>query len=115
MTKQISSILIANRGEIALRIIRACRELDIKSVSIYSDEDTRSIHVKRADAAYHIGPAAPSQSYLNMNKIIEVAISAGVDAIHPGYGFLSENETFAELCEKNNIIFIGPKSVAIDI
>lgn len=115
MTKQISSILIANRGEIALRIIRACRELDIKSVSIYSDEDTRSIHVKRADAAYHIGPAAPSQSYLNMNKIIEVAISAGVDAIHPGYGFLSENETFSELCEKNNIIFIGPKSVAMDL
>jgi acetyl-CoA/propionyl-CoA carboxylase len=115
MTKQISSILIANRGEIALRIIRACRELDIKSVSIYSDEDTRSIHVKRADAAYHIGPAAPAQSYLNMNRIIDVAISAGVDAIHPGYGFLSENETFAELCEKNNIIFIGPKSVAMDL
>ena len=115
MTKKISSILIANRGEIALRIIRACRELDIKSVSIFSDEDTRSIHVKRADAAYHIGPAAPSQSYLNMNKILEVAQSAGVDAIHPGYGFLSENETFAELCEKNNIIFIGPKSVAMDL
>jgi acetyl-CoA/propionyl-CoA carboxylase len=115
MTKQISSILIANRGEIALRIIRACRELDIKSVSIYSDEDTRSIHVKRADAAYHIGPAAPAQSYLNMNRIIDLAVSAGVDAIHPGYGFLSENETFAELCEKNNIIFIGPKSVAMDL
>ena len=115
MTKKISSILIANRGEIALRIIRACRELDIKSVSIFSDEDTRSIHVKRADAAYHIGPAAPSQSYLNMNKILEIAQSAGVDAIHPGYGFLSENETFAELCEKNNIIFIGPKSVAMDL
>lgn len=115
MTKKISSILIANRGEIALRIIRACRELDIKSVSIFSDEDVRSIHVKRADAAYHIGPAAPSKSYLNMNKILEVALAAGVDAIHPGYGFLSENETFAELCEKNNIIFIGPKSVAMDL
>jgi acetyl-CoA/propionyl-CoA carboxylase len=115
MTKRISSILIANRGEIALRIIRACKELDIKSVSIYSDEDTRSIHVKRADAAYHIGPAAPSQSYLNMNKIMEVAVAAGVDAIHPGYGFLSENETFAELCEKKNIIFIGPKSLAMDL
>lgn len=115
MTKKISSILIANRGEIALRIIRACRELDIKSVSIFSDEDVRSIHVKRADAAYHIGPAAPSQSYLNMNKILEVALAAGVDAIHPGYGFLSENETFAELCEKNNIIFIGPKSAAMDL
>lgn len=115
MTKKISSILIANRGEIALRVIRACRELDLKSVAIYSDEDTRSIHVKRADSAYHIGPAAPAQSYLNMNKIMEVAIAAGVDAIHPGYGFLSENETFAELCEKNNIIFIGPKSVAMDL
>lgn len=115
MTKKISNILIANRGEIALRIIRACRELDLKSVAIYSDEDTRSIHVKRADFAYHIGPAAPAQSYLNMNKIMEVAISAGVDAIHPGYGFLSENESFAELCEKNDIVFIGPKSLAMDL
>lgn len=115
MTKKISSILIANRGEIALRIIRACRELDLKSVAIYSDEDTRSIHVKRADSAYHIGPAAPALSYLNMNKIMDVAIAAGVDAIHPGYGFLSENETFAEMCEKNDIIFIGPKSLAMDL
>jgi acetyl-CoA/propionyl-CoA carboxylase len=115
MTSKISSILIANRGEIALRIIRACRELGLKSVAIYSDEDTRSIHVKRADSAYHVGPAAPAQSYLNMNKIMEIAIAAGVDAIHPGYGFLSENETFAQLCEKNNIIFIGPKSLAMDL
>jgi len=107
MSKQISSILIANRGEIALRIIRACKELEIKSVSVYSDEDKTSIHVKRADEAYHIGPAAPAQSYLNMSRIMEVATNAGVDAIHPGYGFLSENETFAELCEKNNIIFIA--------
>ena len=115
MSKQITSILIANRGEIALRIIRACKELEIKSVSVYSDEDKSSIHVKRADEAYHIGPAAPAQSYLNMNRIMEVAIKAGVDAIHPGYGFLSENETFAELCEKNNIIFIGPKSLAMEL
>ena len=115
MSKQITSILIANRGEIALRIIRACKELEIKSVSVYSDEDKSSIHVKRADEAYHIGPAAPAQSYLNMNRIMEVAAKAGVDAIHPGYGFLSENETFAELCEKNNIIFIGPKSLAMDL
>ena len=115
MSKQISSILIANRGEIALRIIRACKELEIKSVSVYSDEDKNSIHVKRADEAYHIGPAAPAQSYLNMNRIMEVAAKAGVDAIHPGYGFLSENETFAELCEKNNIIFIGPKSLAMEL
>ncbi len=115
MSKQISSILIANRGEIALRIIRACKELELKSVSVYSDEDKSSIHVKRADEAYHIGPAAPAQSYLNMNRIMEVAIKAGVDAIHPGYGFLSENETFSELCEKNNIIFIGPKSLAMEL
>ena len=115
MSKQISSILIANRGEIALRVIRACKELELKSVSVYSDEDKSSIHVKRADEAYHIGPAAPAQSYLNMNRIMEVALKAGVDAIHPGYGFLSENETFAELCEKNNIIFIGPKSLAMEL
>src|ERR1044072_1759476 len=115
MSKHITSILIANRGEIALRIIRACKELERKSVSVYSDEDKSSIHVKRADEAYHIGPAAPAQSYLNMSRIMEVAAKAGVDAIHPGYGFLSENETFAELCEKNNIIFIGPKSLAMDL
>ncbi|MEJ7641538.1 MAG: acetyl-CoA carboxylase biotin carboxylase subunit [Candidatus Nitrosocosmicus sp.] len=115
MSKRINSILIANRGEIALRVIRACRELEIKSVSIFSDEDASSIHVKRSDKTYHVGPASPSQSYLNMNKIIEIAVSAGVDAIHPGYGFLSENETFVELCEKNNIIFIGPKSHAMEL
>ena len=115
MSKRISSILIANRGEIALRVIRACKELDIKSVSIYSDEDVSSIHVKRSDKTYYVGPSSPAKSYLNMNRIMEIAISAGVDAIHPGYGFLSENETFAELCEKNNIIFIGPKSPAMDL
>ena len=115
MSKRINSILIANRGEIALRVIRACKELDIKSVSIYSDEDVSSLHVKRSDKTYYVGPASPSKSYLNMNKIMEIAISAGVDAIHPGYGFLSENETFVELCEKNNIIFIGPKSPAMEL
>jgi acetyl-CoA/propionyl-CoA carboxylase len=115
MSKRINSILIANRGEIALRVIRACKELGIKSVSIFSDEDIGSLHVKRSDETYHVGPASPTKSYLNMNKIMEIAISAGVDAIHPGYGFLSENETFVELCEKNNIIFIGPKSHAMDL
>ena len=88
MSKKITSILIANRGEIALRVIRACRDLGIKSIAIYSDEDVRAVHVKRADEAYHIGPAAPSQSYLNMNKIVETAKTAGADAIHTGYGFL---------------------------
>ena len=115
MGSKISSILIANRGEIALRVIRACRELGIKSIAIYSDEDTRSAHVKRADQAYHIGPAAASESYLNINKIIEFAKRVGTDAIHPGYGFLSENEKFAEICEKNGIIFIGPKSKAMEV
>ncbi len=115
MSKRISSILIANRGEIALRVIRACRELGIKSVSIFSDEDTNSLHVKRSTETYYVGPASPSKSYLNMDKIMEIAISSGVDAIHPGYGFLSENETFAHLCEKNNIIFIGPKSQAMEL
>jgi acetyl-CoA/propionyl-CoA carboxylase len=115
MSKKIQSILIANRGEIALRVVRACKELGIKSVAIYSDEDVRAIHVKRADKAYHIGPATPAQSYLNMDKIIDTAMEAGVDAIHPGYGFLSENEVFSEACEKNGIIFIGPKAKAMEI
>src|SRR5919198_2334648 len=115
MTKNIKSILIANRGEIALRVIRACKELNIKSIAVYSDEDTRSIHVKRADEAYHIGEAPASDSYLNMSKIIEMANEVGADAIHPGYGFLSENENFAEMCEKNGIIFIGPKSKAMEM
>src|SRR5919205_518262 len=115
MADKIKSILVANRGEIALRVIRACKELDIKSIAIYSDEDTRSVHVKRADEAYHIGQAAASDSYLNMNKIIDLSNQVGADAIHPGYGFLSENENFAELCEKNGIIFIGPKSKAMEL
>src|ERR671934_1195823 len=115
MTNKISSILIANRGEIALRIVRACKELGIKAIAVYSDEDTRSIHVKNADEAYHIGKAAASESYLNMNKIIDITKAAGADAIHPGYGFLSENENFAELCERNGIVFIGPKSKAMEI
>ncbi len=115
MSKKITSILIANRGEIALRIIRACKEIGIRSIAIYSDEDVRAIHVKRADEAYHVGPAAPAQSYLNMAKIIEIAKAAGADAIHPGYGFLSENENFPEMCEKNDIIFIGPTAKAMEV
>lgn len=115
MSKKITSILIANRGEIALRVIRACRELGIKSIAIYSDEDVRAVHVKQADEAYHIGPAAPAQSYLNMTKIVDIAKEAGTDAIHPGYGFLSENENFPELCEKQGIIFIGPTAKAMEI
>jgi len=113
MGKLISSVLIANRGEIALRVIRACKELNIKSIALYSDEDLRSKHVKSADEAYYLGPPAPTKSYLNIDKIIEIAESAGAEAIHPGYGFLSENETFAAKCEEKGIIFIGPTSNAM--
>lgn len=115
MGRVISSILIANRGEIALRIIRASKELGIKAIAVFSDEDTRSLHVKRADEAFHIGPSAASESYLNTKKIIETATTAGADAIHPGYGFLSEDENFADLCEKKGIIFIGPNSRAMAV
>src|ERR671936_620436 len=115
MSKKITSILIANRGEIALRVIRACKDLGIKSIAIYSDEDVRAVHVKWADEAYHIGPASPAQSYLNMAKIVETGKAAGADAIHPGYGFLSENENFPEICEKNGMIFIGPTAKAMEI
>jgi acetyl-CoA carboxylase, biotin carboxylase subunit len=101
-------ILIANRGEIAIRITRACRELNIKTVAVFSDADRDSLHVILADEAYNIGPAPSKESYLNMNKILEVAKKAGVDGIHPGYGFLSENAGFAIACRDNNITFIGP-------
>jgi acetyl-CoA carboxylase, biotin carboxylase subunit len=101
-------ILIANRGEIAIRITRACRELGIKTVAVFSDADRDSLHVILADEAYNIGPAPSKESYLNMNKILEVAKKAGVDGIHPGYGFLSENTNFARACQKNGITFIGP-------
>lgn len=112
---KISSILIANRGEIALRVIRACKELGIKSISVYSDEDNRSIHVKRADESYRLGPAQAFESYLRIDKIIDIAKLSGADAIHPGYGFLSENESFSEECKKNNIIFIGPTAKAMEL
>jgi len=106
----IKKILIANRGEIAIRVIRACRELGIKNVAIYSDEDAQAMHVRLADEAYHIGPPSPRESYLNMEKIVDTAKKAGADAVHPGYGFLSENADFIDLCEKAGMIFIGPKS-----
>jgi acetyl-CoA carboxylase biotin carboxylase subunit len=101
-------ILIANRGEIAIRITRACRELGIASVAVFSDADRDSLHVFLADEAYHIGPSPSKESYLNYHKIIEVARTAGVDAIHPGYGFLSENTLFAKALEEAGITFIGP-------
>lgn len=111
---QIQSILIANRGEIAVRIIRACRELGIRSVAVYSDPDIASPHVRLADEAYRIGPAESSKSYLRQDLIIEVAKNAGCDAIHPGYGFLSENASFARAVEEAGLLFIGPKADAIE-
>ena len=106
-------VLIANRGEIAVRVIRALRELKIASVAVYSDVDRTSLHVRRADEAAHIGPAASSESYLRIDRIIDAAKKHGVDAIHPGYGFLSENADFAEACERAGMVFIGPSAAAI--
>ena len=108
-------ILIANRGEIALRIIRACRELDIKSVAVYSEVDELSLHTKFADEAICIGPSIPKKSYLNISAIISAAELTNCDAIHPGYGFLSERSEFSKICEEHNIHFIGPKSSTIDL
>lgn len=111
----IKKILVANRGEIAVRIIRACREMSIKTVAVYSDVDRTSKHVQMADEAYCIGAPAPLESYLNIEKIINVAKISGADAIHPGYGFLAENPIFAKRCEEEKIIFIGPNSKALQL
>ena len=115
MIKEITKILVANRGEIAIRVMKTAKKMGIKTVAVYSTADRNALHVKYADEAVCIGEAASSQSYLRGDKIIEVCKELGVDAVHPGYGFLSENSAFAEECEKNNIIFIGPKSKAIEM
>lgn len=109
----IKKLLIANRGEIAVRIIRACKEMEIETVAIFSEADRESLHVKLADEAYCIGPTAAKDSYLNFTNIMSIATSIGVDAIHPGYGFLAENADFAEICRACNVIFVGPSPEAI--
>lgn len=108
-------ILVANRGEIALRIIRACRELNIETIAVYSEADRTSLHTKWADRAVCIGPAASPRSYLNAQNILAAAVSHGADAIHPGYGYLSESALFAEICEAHNLVFIGPTAQSIEL
>ena len=106
-------VLVANRGEIAVRILRACEERGLATVAVYSDADRNALHVRYADEAFNIGPAPSRESYLRIDKLLEVAHKAGAEAIHPGYGFLSENEDFAEACESEGIAFIGPPAAAI--
>src|SRR5947209_7558857 len=109
----IKKILIANRGEIAVRVMRACREMSIASVAVFSEVDRAALHVRYADEAYPIGPAAPRESYLNIAKILDVAKRSGAQAIHPGYGFLSENAGFAAACASAGVKFIGPTAEAM--
>ena len=110
-----NKILIANRGEIAVRIIRACKEMNIKTVAVYSEIDKDALHTRLADEAICIGPAQANKSYLNIKNIIQAAYITKADSIHPGFGFLSENSKFAQICEESNIKFIGPKSEVIDL
>src|SRR5690554_844978 len=108
-------VLVANRGEIALRIIRACRELNIETIAIFSEADRDSLHVKYADYAVCVGPAPSAKSYLNLQNIISTAVVHGADAVHPGYGYLSEQPLFAEMCEAHNLVFIGPSPEQIEL
>lgn len=110
----INKLLVANRGEIAVRIIRACKELDIETVAVYSEADRDALHTRMADEAYCIGPPASKDSYLNFTNMMSVAKLTGVDAIHPGYGFLAENADFAEICAECNVTFVGPSASAIN-
>ena len=109
----IGKVLIANRGEIALRILRSCRELGIATIAVYSSVDKDALHVQLADEAVCVGEAQSSKSYLNVPNILAAATSRGADAIHPGYGFLAENDKFAEMCNAHGLIFVGPSPHAI--
>src|SRR5258708_32138619 len=111
--RPLKTVLIANRGEIAVRIIRACRELGLHTVAVYSEADREAPHVALADRSYLLGPGPSSESYLCIDRVLEIARQSSADAIHPGYGFLSENANFAEACERAGITFIGPPSGVI--
>ena len=111
----LKKVLVANRGEIAVRIIRACKEMNIKTVAIYSEADKDALHTKLADEAICVGPAPSSKSYLNIQNILEAACITNCDSVHPGFGFLSENASFAKMCEESNLKFIGPSYRVIDL
>src|SRR5256885_9563692 len=113
MPRPFKKVLVANRGEIAVRVTRTLHEMGIRAVAIYSDADRAALHVRMADEAHNVGPAAASQSYLRIEAVIDAAKKAGCDAVHPGYGFLSENPAFVDACDEAGITFIGPPASAM--